>query len=566
MPERTSLVRHAWIPVALESGQRVFVRPCDISQPMADGPHEGQAMIRIVTGRPDCDISLTEFLIGLLAVSCGPVSDDDWHARYRRPPSTTELEAAFAPFEPAMMLDGEGPRFFQDYHAFEGRNWPSSTLFCDSPGDNTIKENGDHFVKRERFHTLSRSGSAIGLLTLQSIAPSGGSGQYTALRGPGPISTIVFPVSAIGVAPTLWEIIWANVPKDFHVEISEIANAFPWMRASRTAADAGITTPEHKGVHKAQCFFGMPRRIRLNFSRETDGRACDFLGLSDTSFVESFEMKSGGIDYSAWAGVHPLTPTWKSKPQDQFRSSQLRSSRVGYRQWGDFTTSSDLAVPAKSVREFRSRLGDLSAEDKKRLRIFATGYVFKPGQATTLDFGEALLPLIITGDNACDAEISQLARNWVEAADNVASQLVSSVKRGLYGKDKAGRAGRDSTVLGAVKSRFWADTEVDFYAKLRAAADAIEAHKGPGLIDDIGELRQAAGQSWHTPLRRAALEIFDDTVPIHDAESARIEHVIEGRKMLGLMLAGHGKGGAPLFEKLSLPEVETKVKKGKKAA
>ena len=203
-------------------------------------------------------------------------------------------------------------------------------------------------------------------------------------------------------------------------------------------------------------------------------------------------------------------------------------------------------------------------EDKKRLRIFATGYVFKPGQATALDFGEALLPLIITGDKDCDAAIGNLARNWVEAADSVASQLVSSVKRGLYGE--ADRAGRDSTVLGAVKSRFWADTEADFYAKLRKAADQIEAHKGPALTDDIAELRQAAGQSWHASLRRAALAIFDDTVPIHDAESARIKHVIEGRKMLGLMLSGHGKGGAAVFAALALPAVEAKVKKGKKAA
>ena len=33
---------------------------------------DGQPIVRVATGRPDCDISLTEFLIGLLAGSVGP--------------------------------------------------------------------------------------------------------------------------------------------------------------------------------------------------------------------------------------------------------------------------------------------------------------------------------------------------------------------------------------------------------------------------------------------------------------------------------------------------------------
>jgi hypothetical protein len=40
--------------------------------------------------------------------------------------------------------------------------------------------------------------------------------------------------------------------------------------------------------------------------------------------------------------------------------------------------------------------------------------------------------------------------------------------------------------------------------------------------------------------------------------------VIAGRKMLGLMLSGYGKGGSDLFDKLDQARVETK--KGSKAA
>ena len=43
-------------------------------------------------------------------------------------------------------------------------------------------------------------------------------------------------------------------------------------------------------------------------------------------------------------------------------------------------------------------------------------------------------------------------------------------------------------------------------------------------------------------MKRHALAIFDDAVPIEDADSKRIKDVIDGRKMLGLMLTGYGKG------------------------
>lgn len=115
MPEPYSLVRRAWIPVALEDGRRAFVRPCEIT------PKQDQArIVRVDTGRPDCDISLTEFLIGVLAVTLGPTDRRQWAGRYRDPPGHEELDVALRRLEPAMVLDGDGPRFFQDLENLEG--------------------------------------------------------------------------------------------------------------------------------------------------------------------------------------------------------------------------------------------------------------------------------------------------------------------------------------------------------------------------------------------------------------------------------------------------------------
>src|SRR5262245_42043843 len=96
-------------------GRRVFVRPCDISSVI-----DGQHIIRIDTGRPDCDISVTELLIGLLAVAFGPRDRREWSMRYENPPNREDIEVALRPLEPAMLFDGEGPRYFQDLEKIEG--------------------------------------------------------------------------------------------------------------------------------------------------------------------------------------------------------------------------------------------------------------------------------------------------------------------------------------------------------------------------------------------------------------------------------------------------------------
>ncbi|MEQ1712482.1 MAG: type I-E CRISPR-associated protein Cse1/CasA, partial [Hyphomicrobium sp.] len=203
MPAPFNLLHEAWIPVALLDGRRVFVRPCDISE-----LHDGQPIVRVATGRPDCDISLTEFLIGILAVTIGPTATKDWLKRYRKPSTRADLERAFAPLEPAMMLDGPGPRFFQDLEPFEtgasDSDWNRpEQLLVDGPGDNTIKENADHFVKRSGVMCLSRSGAAIALLTIQTMSPSGGPGKLTSIRGGGPLTTLIVPGNGTG-EPTLW--------------------------------------------------------------------------------------------------------------------------------------------------------------------------------------------------------------------------------------------------------------------------------------------------------------------------------------------------------------------------
>jgi hypothetical protein len=60
----------------------------------------------------------------------------------------------------------------------------------EAPGVSTEENNAALLVKAGRFEVMSRSAAAIALLTLQTMAPSGGSGHRTSLRGGGPLSWV----------------------------------------------------------------------------------------------------------------------------------------------------------------------------------------------------------------------------------------------------------------------------------------------------------------------------------------------------------------------------------------
>lgn len=561
--EPYNLLQERWIPVALDDGRRVFVRPCDISE-----PHEGQTILRIATGRPDCDIALTEFLIGMLAVTMPPEGTKAWLKGYHNPTSRAALDAAFAILEPAMILDGDGARFFQDLEPFESVTKANSLkraeqLFVDAPGDNAIEDNADHFVKRGSIVTLSRAGAAIALLTIQTMSPAGGPGKLTSVRGGGPLTTLVIPKVLNGV-PSIWQILWANVPDKLAIRLAEMDRVFPWLVPTRLGAKGGIkTTPDD--VHLAQVFFGLPRRIRLVFDKNEEGKKCDLLDSADDVKVTLFADRPKGTDYDAWGKRHPLSPHYKqTAAAAEYLPVHLQSSRVGYRQYLGLALKGELRLPARCVSDFYTRAQEFDGEERRAAmnsRLLAAGYAMD--NMKPLDFGEALMPLIVTGDADSDDRVRAFAEGFVKAADLIANQLSNAVKRALFGENA--KTDRGTTVLDTVRQRFWGDTEQAFYAALRHSADMLLA-AGEDAGERLAELRQAGGAPWLAALRNAALAIFDDTAPIEDAESGKITDVIEGRKMLVSAVTGYGDTGKKVFAELELPPVESKAKKARKAA
>jgi CRISPR system Cascade subunit CasA len=126
------------------------------------------------------------------------------------------------------------------------------------------------------------------LLTLQTYAPAGGAGHRTSLRGGGPLSTLVDPRQessgrSLAHERPLWEKLWANVQTrealsglPSAVAVSSLDAAFPWLRTTRVSnpkAGGGETPPT--ATHPLEAYFGLPRRIRLEFG---DQGRCDLTG------------------------------------------------------------------------------------------------------------------------------------------------------------------------------------------------------------------------------------------------------------------------------------------------
>lgn len=538
------LAGRAWIPVASATGQRAFVRLCDLTSPH---PLDGSTIERLASGRADCDTALAEFLIGLLSVALGPADLETWQRLYESPPPADDLEAAFAPFAEALMLDGDGPRFFQDRAELEGKPTPVEALFIDTPAD--------HFLVDRRYEVLSRTGAAIALLTLQTMAPSGGAGHRTSLRGGGPLTTFALPCAR----PTLWQFLWANVPLAPKPERARLALVMPWLAPTRTSPkDGGVITTPEDGALPAQAYFGMPRRIRLNFVTNNDRRPCDLTGEVDDVVVRDYITRPWGVNYPSSAWRHPSSPYYKQKKDSpEFLPVHLKSSRIGYRDWLGLVSSApdNLRIAANIVDEFRKQRARLiRADDARRVGLLACGYALD--SMKPLDFGEAQLPLFATGSTDKDQALDDTASGMIDAAEEAAAQLTRAIRQALYGEKSKVDAG--STVLSAAALRFWSETEAPFYALLRSLNERLVTDAADAMPSII-----AVGQDWLETMRRCALAIYDDTAPLEDSDPERLADVITARKFLSLTFTGSTPAGRKIYAALVLPEPD-KPARGKK--
>lgn len=547
-----NLLRDPWLPVRRRSGALAVVSVAE-----ALGRSDDPA-VAIDWSRADFDAAALEFLVGLMSTVAPPETSRIWRAWWNDPPTTEELVERFSPFAPFFDLDGPGPRFLQDLGDLGEEVSPVSGLLIEQPGANTVKNNTDLFQKRDRIGVLGRAGAAMALFTLQCFAPSGGAGHRTGLRGGGPLTTLVEVPDTEGEAPTLWHRVWLNVlpplpdSKTRPPTLEAPEHTFPWLAPARTSDKGGVET-HAKDIHPAQCFWGMPRRIRLRFEENAAGVVCDLTGRVDAVVVRGYVTRPYGVNY---AGVeHPLSPYYRVKADGEWLPVHPQPGGIAWRHWPGFVQTTKGAGgresrPAKVVDVARDRLADV---DLGRTSLRLHGWDMDNMKARA--FVETEAPFFdVVGDEATRNEFHDLIGRLVASASQAVS-ILSGNLRAATGRDGGAR-------LDLVQETFWAETEGAFRKAIEAARRIAET----GAETEVFFKEAWIGGA----LAPAVLAAFDREVPAETmaalADIDGLKRAVEARRNLIRSLHGWGKSGADLWKAAGLEPPASSNPKPKKGA
>ena len=534
-----------WLPVRTATGRQKCIAPCQIGELSAiDDP-----VLAFTWGRADFDVASCEFMIGLLTTALGSDLDEErWLEWWEQPPSAEVLQALFAKLDEAFVLDApnDAPCFLQDRSRLsDGEAWEIQRLLIDQAGAAPL------FTRSGQVRNLSRAAAAMALYTLQSWAPAGGRGHRTSLRGGGPFVTLVEPRWRNAARPvSIWHRIWLNVVPLPDAGVRPDAR-FPWLRPTRTSEKGEATTPVD--VDPLQAFWGMPRRIRLNFEPNRERLPCDVTGEVDEVIVRNFRARHGGTNYVGWSRRHPLTPYYRVKATDvEWLPAHPQPRRVCHRDWvglvvGD--AKGDVRNPALAVQMAAQRLRDVTGVQREG-RLQVAGYDMDNMKAR--GFVEATLPILVVPE-LHERAVAFWARALIQASD-VAARIVKGAVRHALDLEA-----NDKGVVAMAGERVWEATEAPFFANLRELVP--DEDRDEEAVDRDGKEMRAA---WREQLRREAIGIFDQLCPLDPARPRGIQANAQARKRLGQAFYGYGKEGADLFGALGLAPPESKKKGGKK--
>jgi CRISPR system Cascade subunit CasA len=554
-PMAYDLRHEPWIPWRRRSGAVEWGAPALLLDELHD--REGDFVVGVAAPRPDFNGALQEFLIGLLTAALIPEDDREWEDRMAEPPTSDGFSAVLDRLPAAFDLEGDGPRFFQDLSAAEleeGAFWTAESLLIGMPNTeakDATKRSAvrDLFVKPARIERLGRPAAAMALLTMQTYAPAGGAGHRTSLRGGGPLTTLVDPrVDAAGTplahAQPLWHKLWANVETRQALGERSVAGApdmleaaFPWLRPTRVSnpkAGGGPTPPA--AAHALQAYFGLPRRIRLEFG---DAGPCDLTGKDDERTVVGFRMRIHGVQYAGWQ--HPLSPHYRQNANSaEWLPMHGQPGGISWRDWVGLALQGgerQLRRPAAVVPAYARRVGQREARTA-RLHVF--GYDMDNMKAR--GWTESIVPLFLVDDEARRRRMRETAEQLAEATGVAAAALLYAAKAARYQNPKEA-----SGDIGHVRAELWDGTETAFYRTMERLAE-------PRLeIDDVEPLADTLRAEFREVLRDEALAVFDRWCPTPGLAPEALRRRVLARHDLNSTMNGYTKLGEQLFTALGVP-------------
>jgi CRISPR system Cascade subunit CasA len=539
-----NLLDEAWIPVRRKNGTQDWITPWQIGEP---------DIVALDARRPDFNGALVQFLIGLVQTTTPMNSHAEWQQWYDSPPPVEILKRWFVPIESAFVLDGDGARFMQDFGlrtvgVKDTEFNDIGALLIEAPGDNTLKENKDHFIKRGSVTGLCPHCAATALFTLQINAPSGGNGHFTSLRGGGPLTTLIVTTPAC----SLWHTVWLNVRDRALFMGSGGGDAnkmephyiFPWLAVMQSIqSEGGKTAPIQ--VHPTHVFWGMPRRIRLDLDNVVSG-LCDICGRESIKLSTRYITKAKGFDYKGpWR--HPLSPYYENRPEE-WLPLHPQPGGLGYKYWLGWV----LGVQGDK-RKIQPASQISYVLDGRRLkgqfRLWAFGYDMDNMKARC--WYESTFPLYGLAERNTEGRrlVQSEVAKWIDAADHAGFLLRSAVRSAWFSKGAEVKG--DWTFIDAA---FWSRTEPVFYNLL---CELVEQARDEDNDSSLSPRREY----WRKALIDVAVKLFDaDLVGASPIERQNPHRVAEAYNRLRASLHGD-----KLKEILKLP-VEKRVKPTKKSA
>ena len=546
-----NLIDERWIPVIRRDGTKTVIAPWEVTEQFKENP-----VVALDAPRPDFNGALIQFLIGLVQMVAAPQNNTEWRKKLIDPPKPDELKKMFATVHHAFDLGGDGPRFMQAFESFDDFTLSGvAGLLIDTPGENALAQNKDHFIKRGTVNSMCLPCCATALFTSQINAYGDGPGYRTSLRGgSGPLTTLVISDDRHN---TLWQLIWLNILEkgcflNICADAGKIApkDTFPWLAATRTSEQntGHETTPMN--VHPNQMFWSMSQRIKLNIE-ETQIGTCDICGNFSNSCIAAFKKKNSGVNYvGSW--LHPLTP-YRQKEDGTTIPSHGERGGLTYRHWLGYVSvdSGNNRSPARVVHEFYKRI-----KPDWQFRLWVFGYDIY-NSAKVRCWYEAKMPLLDIDKKILKTFEDEIA-NLVVSASEVISNTKSAIKKALFAKVKGVKKNgealweiptsikEDKEFFYQVALTFWQSTEAIFYHTMFLLKDCIESGK-----ESLG-----IKMAWHRNLCESADNIFVSNVMNNSIEDTDPKRVVIARSELGRY-----NRGKKIKELLGMPVEKSKSDK-----
>jgi CRISPR system Cascade subunit CasA len=524
-----NLIKEKWIRCTHNlDGTRSIIAPYQITQ----GINGSNPITDVIANRPDFKGALYQFLIGLLQTISPPRNEKEWFAMWKKPPAPEDLKERFESVADAFEFDTEGPAFMQDFDLPDGETKPISALLIDAPGGKTLRDNLDHFIKRGQVEAICYPCAALALYTMQTNAPAGGVGHRVGLRGGGPLTTLLDLDETFEGSYksrfTLWHRLWLNVlpEKDIRYayedagcdwEAKDPVHIFPWLGPTRTSEKNTGCETSPTDVHPFQMYWGMPRRIRIDFKDSAEGR-CDLCGTAGSRLVHQYITKNYGINYAGlW--THLLTPYARKNQSADPLPLHGQKGGLTYRNWLGLTMGDrdNNQKPAKTVEYFLSeRVSHIKTD--RQARIWAYGYDMDNMKARC--WYDSRMPLYAI-DPSIREKIKELVTKYVDAAVEMASNLRKEVRNARYK--------RPQDVKGDwsfIDIEFWQTTEPRFYECIKGGIAALNKN------EDLANIKK----QFHSALRNTAMSLFDRYAlggPLGDME---MDRVVKARRNLSIWI------------------------------